>query len=554
MPISRVPGRGGELAATAGPALALTAVIVLAWLLVDPHTPDLAAQVYRVGLFERDGFAIWDNHWYAGHHLPGYSLLFPALGSLLGVSVLGAICVPVSVALFATLLGEQGARAARWSSAAFAVAAAGDVWLGRLAFALGVTLALAAGVCHRRGHPLPAVALAVLAAAASPVAGLLLGLAALTVALWERSPRPLAILAVPGAAVVVPLALLFGEGGFEPFPFLSFLASLGVTLAFLVALPRGAGLLRVGGLVYLAACVACLLIRTPIGSNVERYGVLLACPLLLSARLRERGSGLRPPGAGVLFRTSRAPAGPGLGAVGAAAVAAIAVWVLWGPVRETVAVDGSAATRASYYRPLVGFLDRLGGQPVRIEVPMTRSHWEAALLAPRVSLARGWEKQLDERYDRVLLAPRLSAGAYRAWLDREAVAYVALPDAAPDPSSAAEGRLIRAGLAYLRPVFHSAHWLVYAVQGATPLLSGPGQLTRLGADSFTLRARGAGTLLVRVHFTRYWTLTAGIGCVGEGPGGLTEVRAGAPGPIVVAARFSLSRALGSGGGCRGRPR
>ncbi len=40
---------------------------------------------------------------------------------------------------------------------------------------------------------------------------------------------------------------------------------------------------------------------------------------------------------------------------------------------------------------------------MRVEVPLTRSHWEAALLAPRVSLARGWEKQLDSRFDRVLL-------------------------------------------------------------------------------------------------------------------------------------------------------
>ncbi len=42
---------------------------------------------------------------------------------------------------------------------------------------------------------------------------------------------------------------------------------------------------------------------------------------------------------------------------------------------------------------------------MRVEVPLTRSHWEAALMAPTVSLARGWEKQLDERYDGVLLDP-----------------------------------------------------------------------------------------------------------------------------------------------------
>ena len=46
---------------------------------------------------------------------------------------------------------------------------------------------------------------------------------------------------------------------------------------------------------------------------------------------------------------------------------------------------------------------------MRVEVPLTRSHWEAALMAPTVSLARGWEKQLEERYDGVLLDPGLTA-------------------------------------------------------------------------------------------------------------------------------------------------
>ena len=201
---------------------------------------------------------------------------------------------------------------------------------------------------------------------------------------------------------MLPLAALFPEGGAEPFPILSFLATAVVVLAFLLAVPRDQRLLRLGGVVYLLACLACLLVRSPIGSNIERYGVLLAAPLLLCSLLGRGGAGLRRR--------------RGLGPVGSLALGVIAVWVLWGPVRETHAVDGSPATRASYYVPLERFLDGLGGGPVRVEVPLTRSHWEAALLAPRVSLARGWEKQLDSRYDGVLLNGRLTAGGYRAWL------------------------------------------------------------------------------------------------------------------------------------------
>ena len=81
----------------------------------------------------------------------------------------------------------------------------------------------------------------------------------------------------------------------------------------------------------------------------------------------------------------------------AIALLGIAVFTVWGPVRETPAVAGNESTSASYYAPVLGFLADHGGALVRVEVPLTRSHWEAALMAPSVSLARGWEKQLDER-------------------------------------------------------------------------------------------------------------------------------------------------------------
>ena len=536
----------------------LTAALVLVWLLVDPRTPDLAAQVYRVGLFDHLGFAVWDEHWYAGHSLPGYSLLFPPLASLLGLRGVAALSVLASAALFERLvLGVYG-RSARWGAAWFAVAAVGDIWIGRLTFALGVTFAVAAVLALVRGRLRWAALLAVLCAAASPVAGVLLGLGALTHALARRSPRALLVLAVPVAVLVVPLAVLFGEGGFEPFPTTSFAATALVTLLFLCALPPEQRLLRTGGVVYLLACALALVLHTPMGSNIERYAVLLAGPLLLCA-LAGKG---RPPGAsGVRRAEDGVP--PAIGVAGRPAdrrsalalpaylqsvvllvFAVLAVYGGWGPVRETVAVAGNQSTSASYYAPLLGFLESHGGALERVEAPLTRSHWEAALLAPSVSLARGWEKQLDTRFDDVLLAPGLTAAGYSRWLHEDAVSYVALPDTPLDPSSAQEGRLIRRGLPFLRVVFTSSHWTVYAVLDPTPLLQGPGRLTSLGHDSFALRAAAPGGFLIRVRYTRFWTLTAGSGRVAEAPGGWTYVRASAPGQLRIAARFSLARALG----------
>jgi hypothetical protein len=537
--------------------VAWTAAIVAVWLVVNPRTPDLAAQVYRVGLYRELGLAVWDEHWYAGHDLLGYSLIYPPLAALVGMRLLGAVCVLASSILFERLVRPSYGAAARWGAALFAVAALGDVWSGRLTFALGVSLALAAGLALARERWLWAGALAALCAAASPVAGALLGLAALSVALARRSPRMLLVAAVPAAAVVLAMAVLFPEGGWEPYPVLSFAATMAVVGAFLLALPRHARLLRIGACVYALACVACVAVHSPVGSNIERYAVLLAAPLLLCARLAAPGASpsadvARP--AGLSARGVGGPAWLGARMTPAAVLAlcATAVWVVWGPARETLAVAGSEATSASYYAPVERFVARVEAppaSPVRVEVPLTRSHWEAALLAPSVSLARGWDKQMETRYEGVLLSHALTAASYERWLHAQAVSYVALPDVPLDPSSASEGQLIRGGLPYLREAFRSAHWRIFRVLGATPIASGPGRLTSLGHDSFALDARTPGSFVVRVRFTRYLTITRGDGCVEPAAGGWTAVSVRASGPAVIAARFSLSRAFASGGSC-----
>lgn len=509
--------------------LLTAAVGVLLWVLLQPRTPDLAAQVYRVNLFRQEGFGVWDERWYGGHDLPGYSLTFPALAAWLGIRTVGALAALGSTALFERIAGRAYGPGARWGAMWFALAAVGDVWIGRVTFALGVCLALGAALAMVRGRPTLAVLLGALCAAGSPVAGVLLALAGVSLALARRSPRAAMLLAGPALLVVGALAALFPEGGFEPFPTRSFIATAAVGLGFLWLLPRRRALERVGALVYLAVCVGGLLVDTPMGSNVERYGVLLAGPLLLCCVLAER--------AGRQIAT-------------ACVLVGIAVWTFWGPVRETVAVAHNSSTEAAYYVPVERFVAAHGGSTVRVEVPFTRGHWEAAWLAPTVSLARGWEKQLDERYDGVLLSRGLTAATYLQWLRREAVSYVALADTPLDPSSAREGELIRAGLGYLHEVQRSAHWRIYRVLGGAPLLEGPGRLSELGHDSFAISARSAGSFLLRVRYTRYFTVTAGSACLGSAPGGWTAVRAGAPGTVRVAARFSLGRALGlDGGGC-----
>jgi hypothetical protein len=531
----------------------LTAAVgVAVWLIVDPRTPDLAAQVYRANLFREAGFLVWDSRWYGGHDMPGYSLVFPPLGALVGVRAAGAAAVLASAALFERIAVRVYGRTARWGAVWFALAALGDAWSGRITFALGVSFALGAVLALMHRRLLAAAILAAVCAACSPVAGVLLALAGLTHTLVVRSPRSLLVLGAPALVVAGALAGLFGEGGWEPYPLLSFLATVAVIAAFLVALPDGQRLLWVGGVVYLVACVACVVVHSPMGANVERYGVLLAGPLLLCALQSSRGrfAAVQTGGRLAAVRSS----GGRVSAAAAVALVGIGVWTVWGPVRETEAVAGNLSTSASYYLPVERFVATHGGSTVRVEVPFTRGHWEAAWLAPKVLLARGWEKQLDERYDGVLLGKDLTTTGYHRWLKADAVRYVALPDAPLDPSSAGEGRLIEEGLPYLRAVERTRHWRIYEVRHATPLAQGPGALTAVGHDWFSLRARAGGRFTVRVRYTRYFTVAAGAACVGEAPGGWTEVSASRAGAVTVAARFSLGRALGlAGRSCRGQP-
>src|SRR5205807_10418359 len=167
--------------------VAVAGLLLALWLIVDPHTPDLAGQVYRVNLFGQLGFSVWDEHWYAGHDLPGYSLLFPPLASLLGLRLTAGLALLASAVLGERLLRDLYGPAGRWGAVLFAAAAAGDVWIGRLAFALGVAFALAAGLAVVRRRRRWAALASAACAAASPVAGALLALAGVSVWICSRA-------------------------------------------------------------------------------------------------------------------------------------------------------------------------------------------------------------------------------------------------------------------------------------------------------------------------------------------------------------------------------
>lgn len=505
----------------------VTAIFAAAFWLIAPRTGDEAAAYFRAQLFQREGFALWDAQWYGGHSLPGYSVLFPPLGAMLGERAVGALSSVAAAMLFVRLLPERYGGGVRAGGLAFAVGAAANLAAGRVTFALGVAIGLAALLASRRDHSGWAAILAAATALASPVAGVFLALTGVAAVMVYRQRAALALTLFSLAPILV-FAGLFPEVGTQPFAVSDLVVVGALASVGLLLLPSRERVLGVGALLYAVAAAAAFAIPTPLGGNVVRLGELFGLPLLACALWRDR-------------RT---------------ALLVLAVPLLswqWAPGADAVAVAaGDPSVRRAYYEPLVTWLTRATDRrgPMRIEIPPTRNHWEAAWVARHVELARGWERQLDTRYNEIFYAERLTVERYRAWLLDNAITYVAVPDAPLDDAALAEARLIRRGLPFLRPAWRSAHWRVFSVTGARPLLSGPGRLVSVGPQGFVFAADRSGEFTVRLRYTPYWSIGTGSACTEPAPGGWTRLRAAATGRIAVRVRFQLTLSDPSGAQCQ----
>ena len=537
----------------AGPTV-VAAALAATYVIVSPPSLDLAAALFRAWLFAHEPWGIWNNDWYSGHSTPGYSVLFPAVSAALTPQLAGALAATATAAPFTALAWRHRGSAALPGSLLFGAFTAVDLFTGRLPFAFGLLPATAAVLALDLGWWPLGCALAAVSALCSPVAALgaaIVGAGYALAALAadgrrRRGPAPAAPRVRPGAAAprvrpgaaaarvrpgvaarrawpgvvvaggalvpVLALSVAFPEGGREPFELGTLLPVLAVTVvAFALSdrFPRLRGCLAV----YALALVLSYLIPSPIGANVARIGTLLAAPV-----------------ATVAFWDRRR--------VLAAGIAPLLYIGLQAPVQNVVVSTDRPSTTAAFYRPLLRFLESRSGPPFRIEIPFTALHWEAYRVATRIPLARGWERQLDIGDNPIFYRPgALTARSYRHWLHANAIRYVALPDAELDPSARAEAALIRSRPRYLRQVARIGRWEVDAVRHPTPLARG---VTALGPDWLALTARRAGSVLVRIHWSPYWALTRGAGCV-EPAGAWVRVLLRHPGAARISIRFSLER-------------
>jgi hypothetical protein len=493
-------------------AWVLTAALCLVVLVVGLRGGDLAAQDYRVWAFRTHGFLLWDVGWYAGSAAIGYSVLFPAVASVAGASVTAAVACVCSTAFFGRLVSSPTSRAAAISRLWFAVFVLGDLVAGRAPFACSVACALGAIVAVTRKRPWLAGAASVLASLFSPLGAMFLLLAAVA---WTRSLGWRRTAPLAGGLCGIAISLAGGDGGLFPFPGAGLAVQLAIVTAGLVLTPRAQRTIRRGLALYGLACVVFFLIPNPVGGNIVRMAGLLIGPIaayvLLTAR-RER----------VLL----AVAGP------------LLVFQLQPVVFAAAWASDDPSSRTAYYDGMLGFLETHQTPNDRVEIPFTRGHWEATFVAEHVDLARGWYRQLDLARNAILYAP-LTDLSYRAWLDDNAVRYVALPDVALDPGGTAEAALLQHPPAWLRLVYTDANWHVWEVTDPTPIAQGGGSLSELGPDTFTISTDQPGATLVRVRWSRYWHVEAGDACLGRTTNDWTLVDMLSPGSAQISARIRL---------------
>jgi len=530
---------------------------------------DLPAQIYRVEAVRRNGLALWDSQWFAGHWMLGYSVLYPSIAAAVGLGLLSVISAAAAALAFHRLVvGHFALGAARAASLTFTLSVIVETAIGQLPFLAGEAAGLWCCVALARRRPAWAVATAVFASLLSPLAAAFVALAAaawLLAAWWPLtagsasasgmsapasgipvagSSRTLGVspawgagggragnlkakLARPGVgsaglvvlSVGVPLGivgLLFPGQGPMPYPLVDCVWELVIAAGLWLVAPRQERVLRAGIILFVLSALASLAVPSALGGNVGRAEDCVALPLTVALLWPRRR---------VLLAFLAVPL----------------VLSQWGPAWSTMSSHAAHPQKtASYYQPLIRWLHHAGGPLGRVEVVPTADHWESAYVAPTVALARGWERQLDVANNPIFYdAGLLHGDTYLQWLLDNGVRYVALPSAPLDYAGVVEGRVVAAGVPGLRQVMHTPHWRVYQVDGATGIVSGPGYLTSIDGSHLSVTIDVPGTIEVRVHDNPAWRVAAGAASIEPSVEGWILVHALLPGPVDLAMRLPV---------------
>ena len=523
-----------EAMLAAGSAAGLAALLI--WL--GPPGNDLAAHVYQRTVFLQDGFQLWNNFWYGGRYsFITYSVLYYPLAALFGIKPLAVASIATAALAFAVVVGRQWGPPARWSSRTFGVVWAGLVISAAFPFALGFALCLLALWALQAGKRWRFGILAVLTAAASALAFLLLSifLAGVGLGMLERRRRLLVPALIIGGVGIVEflLARAFADGGRYPFTKLELVASLlfCVLGAILTWRVEHARTIRWFFVAYGVAVLASYIVASPLGENIARvrFAALPIAVLVLSLR------GWRP-----------LP-------VAALALVLAATWNIsphaWSYSRG---VSEQPAAHEEYWRPAVSFLSRNLTPDYRVEAVDTAGHW-AAVYLPRagIPLTRGWFRQDDFPQNKVLYDD-LDSRTYLSWLRSLGVRYVVLTDAPVDYSAKEEALLVRSGRSGLTPLVRDEHMTIYSVPSPRQIVTGqgPAQMVELGQTRMVLNLAYPGNYRIAVRYSPYWRAVDRAACVTKGDDGMISLETPRPGRVTLQFKVKAGRALAAMVGSR----
>jgi hypothetical protein len=493
----------------------LAAVLVTIGRVLGWRGVDAAAQVHRIDSIRSAGFGLWDPQWYGGHWTLDYSVLYPLLASLVGVSVVAVLSAGGAALAFDRLARPHFPSGGMAASVLFAIGTVVQSSIGQLPFLTGEALGLGACWAFSRRRSAVAAGLALASSLASPLAGgfVALAMAAWALARWRAGDRassliPAAAVAVAAVGPVITTAVLFPGEGNMPYPAVDWAWEMVVAAAIWLAAGRAEPAIRWGAVLFMVAATCAVVVPNPVGGNIGRIEDVLALPLavaLLWTRWR------------VVLPLAVVPL----------------VLSQWTPAWAAITTDpGQPSTHRSFFTPLDTALQRFSteGPAGRVEVVPTEFHWEAAYVAPVMPLARGWERQLDVADNPIFYrSDQLDPVSYRDWLVNNGVRFVALARAPLDMAGQTEGRLVESGtVPGLGLIWQSADWRLYSVSGSPGIVQGPAVLVRASGDEVVIAARAAGSILIRERFTPDWTLSRGAGCVRRSPGSWIVVQV--PGP------------------------
>jgi hypothetical protein len=471
-------------------AIVVAAVLNLIWAVcLATDSGDMAAQYAWANFIRAHPASSYNLSWYGGIAPASYSVLSPYVMAALGVRTTAVVAGTVSAAVAAALLLRTGVKRPLLPVLWTVFALWCDLLSGRVTFALGVPFALAATALlfpaeraarGRWARLAGATVMAVLATTASPVAGLFVLVVAAALFLDERRTDACVLAAAP-PLVIGTTSLLFPFYGVQPFGWYLAIPPLAVAVAVSLMVPKSWRSVRLGAVVYAGGVALTWAVPSPIGSNVERLGLLFGGTVMLAVAM------------GTTRGTRRAKALW-------LAFAAAAIWQIAIPVFDQVTTH-AVPTTVSDAGPLISELRTVRADWGRVEVVPMRSHWEAAGLSPYVNLARGWNRQADVKRNPLFYEGTLTPSAYRDWLRRWGVGYVVVSSGPPDVAAVTENKIVESGQPWLHPVWQDGYWKLYRVSGAAPLADPPAVVDEAGPATLTVTMPGAGSVLLRIPWS-----------------------------------------------------